>query len=104
VPSDVAIDQLTEKIHATGLEVVRLTAQSREALDSSVVFLTLHQQVANSTTHVKLHKLIQLNIEQGELLSNDERMYKTLSWLCEKEILGVADVIYCRSGRSEVEV
>jgi len=94
-PSNVAVDQLTEKIHATSLKVVRLTAKSREALDSSVSFLTLHQQVANSTTHVELQKLIQLKNEQGELSSNDERKYKTLIRQCEKEILSVADVICC---------
>ncbi|KAF8350432.1 ATP dependent helicase [Amanita rubescens] len=94
-PSNVAVDQLTEKIHSTGLKVVRLTAKSREALDSSVAFLTLHQQVANSTTHVELQKLIQLKNEQGELSSNDERKYKTLIRQCEREILGAADVICC---------
>ncbi|KAH9843125.1 P-loop containing nucleoside triphosphate hydrolase protein [Rhodofomes roseus] len=94
-PSNVAVDQLTEKIHSTGLKVVRLTAKSREALDSSVSFLTLHQQVANNTTHVELQKLIQLKNEQGELSSNDERKYKTLIRQCEKEILGAADVICC---------
>lgn len=94
-PSNVAVDQLTEKIHATGLKVVRLTAKSREALDSSVAFLTLHQQVANSTTHVELQKLIMLKTEQGELSSNDERKYKTLIRQCEKEILNAADVICC---------
>ncbi|KAF5373702.1 hypothetical protein D9758_000951 [Tetrapyrgos nigripes] len=94
-PSNVAVDQLTEKIHNTGLKVVRLTAKSREALDSSVAFLTLHQQVANSTTHVELQKLIQLKNEQGELSSNDERKYKTLIRQCEKEILSAADVICC---------
>ncbi|KAF9014134.1 ATP dependent helicase [Cyathus striatus] len=94
-PSNVAVDQLTEKIHATGLKVVRLTAKSREALDSSVSFLTLHQQVANSTTHVELQKLIMLKNEQGELSSNDERKYKTLIRQCEKEILSAADVICC---------
>ncbi|KAF5388908.1 hypothetical protein D9757_005076 [Collybiopsis confluens] len=94
-PSNVAVDQLTEKIHATGLKVVRLTAKSREALDSSVGFLTLHQQVLNSTTHVELQKLIMLKNEQGELSSNDERKYKTLIRQCEKEILGAADVICC---------
>ncbi|KAF8559842.1 ATP dependent helicase [Imleria badia] len=94
-PSNVAVDQLTEKIHATGLKVVRLTAKSREALDSSVSFLTLHQQVANNTTHVELQKLIQLKNEQGELSSNDERKYKTLIRQCEKEILSAADVICC---------
>lgn len=94
-PSNVAVDQLTEKIHNTGLKVVRLTAKSREALDSSTSFLTLHQQVANNTTHVELQKLIQLKNEQGELSSNDERKYKTLIRQCEKEILSAADVICC---------
>ncbi|PCH35143.1 ATP dependent helicase [Wolfiporia cocos MD-104 SS10] len=94
-PSNVAVDQLTEKIHATGLRVVRLMAKSREALDSSISFLTLHQQVANNTAHVELQKLIQLKNEQGELSSNDERKYKTLIRQCEKEILGAADVICC---------
>lgn len=92
-PSNVAVDQLTEKIHATGLKVVRLTAKSREALDSQVSFLTLHEQVANNDMHVELQKLIQLKNEQGELSSNDERKYKALARSCEREILDTADVI-----------
>lgn len=94
-PSNVAVDQLTDKIHASGLKVVRLTAKSREALDSSISFLTLHSQVANSTTHVELQKLIQLKNEQGELSQNDERKYKALIRSCEREILAAADVICC---------
>ena len=94
-PSNVAVDQLTEKIHVTGLKVVRITAKSREALDSSVSFLTLHQQVAKNTSHVELQKLIQLKNEQGELSSNDEKKYKTLIKQCEREILNAADVICC---------
>ncbi|RGB37792.1 P-loop containing nucleoside triphosphate hydrolase protein [Rhizophagus diaphanus] len=86
-PSNVAVDQLTEKIHATGLKVVRLTAKSREALDSPVSFLTLHEQVYNNDTHVELQKLIQLKTEQGELSSSDEKKYKTLKRACEREIL-----------------
>jgi regulator of nonsense transcripts 1 len=88
-PSNVAVDQLTEKIHATGLKVVRLTAKSREALDSPVSFLTLHEQVHNNDTHVELQKLIQLKTEQGELSSSDEKKYKTLKRACEREILQV---------------
>jgi regulator of nonsense transcripts 1 len=53
-PSNLAVDQLSEKIHAMGLKVVRLTSKSREALDSSIAFLTLHHQVANDITHVEL--------------------------------------------------
>jgi len=94
-PSNVAVDHLTEKIHMTGLRVVRLTAKSREALDSSVASLTLHSQVANNTAHVELQKLIQLKNEQGELSSSDERKYKGLIRSCEKEILSAAEVICC---------
>ncbi|GAA5916537.1 hypothetical protein JCM8208_005043 [Rhodotorula glutinis] len=92
-PSNVAVDQLTEKIHQTGLKVVRVTAKSREALESSVSFLTLHAQVANSDTHPELQKLIQLKQEQGELSSSDERKFKALTRAVEKEILSNADVI-----------
>lgn len=94
-PSNVAVDHLTEKIHATGLRVVRLTAKSREALDSSVAPLALHSQVQNNTTQVELQKLIQLKNEQGELSSSDERKYKGLIRAAEKEILGRAEVICC---------
>lgn len=94
-PSNVAVDQLTEKIHATGLKVVRITAKSREALDSQISFLTLHEQVANSETHTELQKLIQLKESQGELSQSDERKYKVLVRACEKEILNAADVICC---------
>ena len=44
-PSNIAVDQLTEKIHKTGLKVVRLCAKSREAIYSPVAFLALHNQV-----------------------------------------------------------
>ncbi|CAG8464750.1 11326_t:CDS:10 [Ambispora leptoticha] len=94
-PSNVAVDQLTEKIHATGLKVVRLTAKSREALDSPVSFLTLHEQVHNNDTNAELQKLIQLKTEQGELSSADEKKYKMLKRACEREILQNADVILC---------
>lgn len=45
-PSNVAVDHLAEKIHKTGLKVVRLCAKSREAVQSNVEMLTLHYQVA----------------------------------------------------------
>lgn len=92
-PSNVAVDHLCEKIHKTGLKVVRLCAKSREALDSSVAFLALHNQVANNDTRPELQKLIQLRNDQGELSQNDERKYKSLVRACEKDILNAADVI-----------
>jgi regulator of nonsense transcripts 1 len=44
-PSNVAVDQLAEKIAGTGLKVVRVNARSRESVASSVEHLTLHYQV-----------------------------------------------------------
>ncbi len=46
-PSNTAVDQLTEKVHQTGLKVVRVCAKSREAIDSSVSYLALHNQIRN---------------------------------------------------------
>lgn len=89
-PSNVAVDQLTEKINATRLKVVRMTAKSREALDSPVKALTLHEQVINNDTNPELQKLIQLKNEQGELSSSDEKKYKSLKKQCEREILTVS--------------
>jgi len=94
-PSNVAVDQLTEKIHQTGLKVVRMTAKSREALESPVSFLTLHEQVQNNDTNTELQKLIRLKNEYGELSSQDEKKYKSLKKTCEREILQNADVICC---------
>ncbi|KAI8366372.1 RNA helicase-domain-containing protein [Choanephora cucurbitarum] len=96
-PSNVAVDQLAEKIHQTGLKVVRITAKSREELDSPVSFLTLHEQVQNNDTNVELQKLIHLKRDQGELSAADEKKYKSLKRACEKEILQNADVICCTS-------
>ena len=44
-PSNVAVDQLAEKIHITGLRVVRLAAKGRENLPTPVDHLTLHHMV-----------------------------------------------------------
>ena len=43
-PSNVAVDQLAERIALTGLKVVRIMAKSREDVASSVESLTLHYQ------------------------------------------------------------
>uniref|UniRef100_A0A0D6QVX1 Uncharacterized protein n=1 Tax=Araucaria cunninghamii TaxID=56994 RepID=A0A0D6QVX1_ARACU len=94
-PSNVAVDQLAEKISATGLKVVRLCAKSREAVSSPVEHLTLHYQVRHLDTSEKseLHKLQQLKDEQGELSSADEKKYKALKRATEREITQSADVI-----------
>ncbi|KAJ3406597.1 hypothetical protein CcCBS67573_g03795 [Chytriomyces confervae] len=92
-PSNVAVDQLTEKIHKTGLKVVRMTAKSREELDSPVGFLTLHEQVNNNDTNPEFSKLIKLKNELGELKPRDEKRYMTLKKQAEREILMHANVI-----------
>jgi len=94
-PSNTAVDQLTEKIHATGLKVVRVCAKSREAIVSSVSFLALHNQIRKMDCNTELQKLQQLKEETGELSSVDEKRYRMLKKAAEKELLDAADVICC---------
>ncbi|KAI8127757.1 regulator of nonsense transcripts 1 homolog [Lucilia cuprina] len=94
-PSNTAVDQLTEKIHRTNLKVVRVCAKSREAIDSPVSFLALHNQIRNMETNIELKKLQQLKDETGELSSADEKRYRTLKRAAENQLLEAADVICC---------
>ncbi|XP_014273194.1 regulator of nonsense transcripts 1 isoform X1 [Halyomorpha halys] len=94
-PSNIAVDQLTEKIHRTGLKVVRVCAKSREAIDSPVSFLALHNQIRKMDCNTELQKLQQLKDETGELSSVDEKRYRMLKKSAEKELLDAADVICC---------
>lgn len=94
-PSNTAVDQLTEKIHKTNLKVVRVCAKSREAIDSPVSFLALHNQIRNMKSNSELQKLQQLKDETGELSSSDEKRYRALKKTAERELLEAADVICC---------
>jgi regulator of nonsense transcripts 1 len=94
-PSNVAVDQLCERVHRTGLKVVRVTAKSREDVESPVRFLSLHEQVRLNDTNTELTKLNQLKSELGELSSQDEKKFKQLTRSAEREILTNADVICC---------
>eukprot|EP00397_Hematodinium_sp_SG-2012_P000957 GEMP01000958.1.p1 GENE.GEMP01000958.1~~GEMP01000958.1.p1 ORF type:complete len:998 (+),score=225.65 GEMP01000958.1:73-3066(+) len=96
-PSNIAVDQLADKLHKTGLKVVRLAAKSREAVQSSVDFLTLHRQIRhlNTPEHTDLQKLLVLKDELGELSTNDEKKFKQLRNSAERELLQAADVICC---------
>eukprot|EP00731_Ephydatia_muelleri_P025707 Em0017g790a len=98
-PSNIAVDQLTEKIHKTGLKVVRLCAKSREAIDSPVSFLALHNQVQAHDGYPELQKLQTLKDEVGELSAADEKRYRELKRRCERELLqlGASDVCPCTS-------
>lgn len=97
-PSNVAVDQLAEKIHATGLNVVRLCAKSREGIASPVDFLALHHQIRqlsqlDNGRSQELLKLLRLKEEVGELSQTDEKRLKALRLAAEKELLQSADVI-----------
>eukprot|EP00899_Mesostigma_viride_P002385 jgi/Mesvir1/12147/Mv00399-RA.2 len=94
-PSNVAVDQLAEKISATGLKVVRLCAKSREAVQTPVEKLTLHFQVRqfDAMDRGEMMKLQTLKDEQGELSAADEKKFKSLKRAAEREILQSADVI-----------
>lgn len=94
-PSNVAVDQLCERVHRTGLKVVRLTAKSREDVESSVSFLALHEQVRMNDSNGELVKLAQLKSELGELSSQDEKKFKQLTKAAERDILHNADVVCC---------
>ncbi|CAI7642741.1 unnamed protein product [Penicillium pancosmium] len=94
-PSNVAVDQLCERIHRTGLKTVRVTAKSREDVESPVGFLSLHEQVRLNDSNIELVKLNQLKSELGELSSQDEKRLKQLTRSAEREILNNADVICC---------
>ena len=94
-PSNVAVDQLCARIHQTQLKVVRVTAKSREDVESDIDFLSLHKQVQMNDTNIELNKLTQLKNELGELSSQDEKKFKQLTRAAEREILSNADVICC---------
>lgn len=96
-PSNIAVDQLTEKINATGLKVVRLCARSRESISSSVDYLTLHRQVRElkGAEFSTLQKLFLLKEETGELSTRDERNFRRLKRLAEDKIVAAAQVVCC---------
>ncbi|SCM24297.1 regulator of nonsense transcripts, putative [Plasmodium chabaudi chabaudi] len=94
-PSNVAVDQLSVRIHRTGLKVVRLCARSRESVSSIADYLYLHNQVKLLKTDVgeELNKLLELKEEVGELSQKDENRLKKLILHAEYKILIEADVI-----------
>lgn len=94
-PSNIAVDQLSEKIAQSGLKVVRVVAKSREALQSAVDHLSLHYQVrhVDDREESELNKLMKLRDEAGELSDRDDRRLRSLRRATERELLDAADVI-----------
>lgn len=93
-PSNVAVDHLAAKLRDLGLKVVRLTAKSREDVESSVSDLALHTLVARSAKG-ELKKLLKLKEEVGELSSTDTTKFVKHVRKSEAEILKKADVVCC---------
>jgi regulator of nonsense transcripts 1 len=99
-PSNVAVDQLAEKISRTGLKVVRMAAKSRESEGvtmKSVEKLSLHHMVKyyEGPGGKDLRRYQLLKDETGELVAKDLNKYKALVRRIEREILTEADVICC---------
>ena len=76
-PSNVAVDQLAEKISKSGLRVVRIAAKSRESTSSSIEHLQLHTMVRNLDTPDKaeLRKYQRLKDELGDLTVADAKRF-----------------------------
>lgn len=79
-PSNIAVDQLTDKINGTGVKVVRLCARSRESVSSNVDYLSLHEQVKHMThgPYRQLQDLLTKREEQVEISEKDEKILKDL--------------------------
>lgn len=94
-PSNIAVDQLTAKIHATGLKVVRLASKAREVVVSSVDHLSLHVMLrAIDTPELEeLRKLQRLKDDQGELAPGDLKRFRKLYSQTGRVLLQAADVI-----------
>ncbi|KAH7589186.1 AAA domain [Nakaseomyces glabratus] len=93
-PSNIAVDHLAAKLRDLGLKVVRVTAKSREDVESSVSSLALHNLVAKGAKGV-LKKLLKLKEEAGELSARDTKRFISLVKKTEKSILEQADVVCC---------
>lgn len=93
-PSNVAVDNLASKLRDLGLKVVRLTAKSREDVESSVSDLALHNIVAKSAKG-ELKQLLKLKNEVGELSSSDSKNFVKHVRKFESAILKKADVVCC---------
>lgn len=86
------MDHLTEKISQSGLRVVRLASKSREAVDSTVEHLCLHNMVtALGDRRSELGKLQRLKDSQGELSKGDEARYNRLRRRFERELIEVGN-------------
>ena len=79
-PSNVVVDMLTQKIHQTGVNIVRFCSKSRESVSSEVEEHTLHYKLKNysGVNSAKLKEYFKLLEEQKHISDKDETEYKML--------------------------
>ena len=96
-PSNIAVDQLAERIERTGLLVVRVAAASREnsqSQKSNVEHLCLHNLVKSiAEENSEMRKLMRLKELMGELAQKDAIRLRKLVREAETKILDTADVV-----------
>ena len=96
-PSNIAADQLSEKIEKIGLNVIRVCAKSRESISSRVEHLSLHNQLkklSNKKEYKRLFAFMKKKEEEGNVLTNKEHeIYKKLKTKAENEIIQGATVV-----------
>ena len=96
-PSNIAADQLSEKIEKIGLNVIRVCAKSRESISSRVEHLSLHNQLkklSSKKEYKKLFVFMKKKEEEGNVLTNKEHeIYKKLKTKAEDEIIQGATVV-----------
>ena len=95
-PSNIAADQLSEKVEKIGLKVVRVCAKSRESISSRVEHLSLHNQLRklNPKEYKRLFELLKKKEEDGiDLTKSEHDQYKKLKSKAEAVILDDSEVV-----------
>lgn len=95
-PSNIAADQLADRISKTNVRVVRVCAKSREAISTNVEHLSLHQLIKSSWNNKdskKLCDLIKTREELGELNQDNYELYKKLKAKAEVDLMDRAQVV-----------
>ena len=91
--SNIAVDHLTDKIHKTGVKVVRICSKRREENNCAAPVVALHNLILKMDS--ELFELQKVREEKRELSSKEEKRYKKLKTLREKDVLKGIDVICC---------
>ena len=94
-PSNIASDQLAEKIDKTGVKVVRMCAKSRETISTRADYLSLHNLIKDLDGKKYAYLLeLEEKMSNHETLSKKElASYKKLKERAERDIMRDAEVI-----------